>query len=137
MKRMIAATAALSALLAACSPQVTDTTFVVSSDPELGAQVAELLPELAARARMELVRPIRAERKTREELESYLLFKLDEEMPEGKARNLSRAYSLVGLVEEGLDLRELMVTVYQEQVAGFYDPDSTAFFLMEDMPEEM
>ncbi len=133
---MIAA-AALAALLTACSPQVPDTTLVISSDPELGAQVAELLPELAARARMELVRPIRAERRTREELEAYILFKLDEEMPEEEARNLTRAYSLVGLMDEDLDLRELMVTVYKEQVAGFYDPDSTAFFLMEDMPEDM
>jgi hypothetical protein len=136
MKRMIAAAAATAALLTACNLQVPDTTLVISSDPKLGAQVAELLPELAARARMELVRPIRAERKTREQLEAYILFKLDEEMSEEEAGNLTRAYSLVGLVEADLDLRGLMMTVYQEQVAGFYDPDSTAFFLMEDMPEE-
>jgi hypothetical protein len=36
-----------------------------------------------------------------------------------------------------LDLREILLSVYTEQVAGFYDPDSTALFLMEDMPLEL
>jgi len=123
--------------LVACSPQAQDTSFVTSSDPALGAQVAELLPALAAQAGMQLVRPIRAERRTREQLESYLLFKLDQDLPPEKARSLARTYSLVGLVPEDLDLRQLLVSVYKEQVAGFYDPDSTALFVMEDMPEDM
>ena len=134
---MMIASAVLAAYLSSCSPQVADTGFVVSTDPDLGARVSELLPELAARAGMELVRPIRVERRTREELESYLLFKLDQDMPPDEARNLTRTYSLVGLVDEGLDLRALLVSVYREQVAGFYDPDSTALFVMDDMPAEM
>ncbi|MBT8398033.1 MAG: hypothetical protein HKO65_18405 [Gemmatimonadetes bacterium] len=134
---MIVATAALAILLSGCGPQVADTTYVTSSDPELGARVAALLPDLAARAKMELVKPIRAERRTREELESYLLHKLDEEFPPEEAALLTQAYSLVGLVDPGLDLRGLLASVYQEQVAGFYDPDSTALFVMDDMPEEM
>ncbi len=137
MERMIVATAALAFALSACGSPVQDTTFVVSSDPDLRARVAELLPDLAARAGMELVRPIRAERRTREELETYLLFKLDQELPPEEARNLTKTYSLIGLVDEDLDLRELLVSVYKEQVAGFYDPDSTALFVMDDMPPEM
>ena len=137
MERMIVATAALAFALSACGSPLQDTTFVVSSDPDLRARVAELLPDLAARAGMELVRPIRAERRTREELETYLLFKLDQELPPEEARNLTKTYSLIGLVDEDLDLRELLVSVYKEQVAGFYDPDSTALFVMDDMPPEM
>ena len=56
--------------------------------------------------------------------------------PAEEAAHLTRTYSLVGLVDEDLDLRELLVSVYQEQVAGFYDPDSTALFVMDDMPAE-
>ncbi|MFH1764694.1 MAG: DUF6782 family putative metallopeptidase [Gemmatimonadota bacterium] len=134
---MIIVSAALALALSACEPQARDTTFVVSSDPELGAQVSALLPDLAFRAGMELVRPIRVDRRTRDELESYLLFKLDQDLPAEKARALTRTYSLVGLVDEGLDLRQLLVSVYKEQVAGFYDPDSTALFVMDDMPAEM
>jgi len=134
---MMIATAALAWALSACAPQTQDTSFVVSSDPELRERVSELLPQLAERAGMELVRPIRVERRTREELESYLLFKLDQELPPEEARHLTTTYSLVGLVEEELDLRGLLVSVYKEQVAGFYDPDSTALFVLDDMPMDM
>ena len=77
---MIIATAALALTLTACNAQVPDTTFVVSSDPELTARVSQLLPELADKAGMELIHPVRVERRTREELESYLIFKLDQDM---------------------------------------------------------
>lgn len=130
---MTLASAVLALALSACGTSAQDTSFVVSSDPELRARVSELLPELAELAHMELVRPIRVERRTREQLESYLLYKLDQDLPPEKARNLARAYSLVGLVPDGLDLRALLTSVYQEQVAGFYDPDSTALFVMENM----
>ncbi|MFO8174577.1 MAG: DUF6782 family putative metallopeptidase, partial [Longimicrobiales bacterium] len=54
-----------------------------------------------------------------------------------EARARTRSYELLGMVEEGFDLREVLLSVYTEQVAGFYDPDSTALFVMEDMPVEM
>jgi len=131
------AAGALALLLSACGSQAPDTTLVISSDPALRARVAELLPVLAERAGMELIRPIRAERRSREELESYLRFKLDQELPPEVARVRARAYALLGLIDEDLDLRELLLSVYTEQVAGFYDPDSTALFVMDDMPMEM
>jgi hypothetical protein len=134
---MTGAAAVLAFVASACGPQVQDTTLVVSSDPELKARASELLPDLADRAGMELVRPIRVEWRTRDQLERYLLFKLDQEFPPEEARHLTRTYSLVGLVDEDLDLRDLLVRVYEEQVAGFYDPDSTALFVMEDMPEAL
>ena len=61
---------ALSLALACCGgPEATDTTMVISSDPELRALVASLLPDLAARSGLELREPIRVERRSREELE--------------------------------------------------------------------
>jgi hypothetical protein len=133
----ILAAGALALLLSTCDGQLPDTTLVISSDPALRARVAELLPVLAERAGMELTRPIRAERRSREELESYLQYKLDQELPPEEARVRARTYALLGVVDEGLDLRELFLSVYTEQVAGFYDPDSTALFVMNDMPVEM
>lgn len=130
-------TGALALALTACGSPAPDTTLVISSDPELRTRVAELLPVLAEKARMELNHPIRAERRTREELEGYLVYKLDQELPPEEARARTRSYELLGMVEEGFDLREVLLSVYTEQVAGFYDPDSTALFVMEDMPVEM
>jgi hypothetical protein len=123
--------------LSACGSTAPDTTLVISPDPELRERVADLLPVLAERAGMTLTRPIRAERRSREELRAYLRFKLDREMPPEEARVRTRSYFLLGMAPGDLDLRELLLSVYTEQVAGFYDPDSTALFVMDDMAVEL
>jgi hypothetical protein len=124
-----------SLFLSACEPppQVPDT-LVVSSDPELRELARQLLPDLAKRAGMELRRPVRLERRTREHLARYLTAKLDEDLPRERASQITRTYSLLGLVPPDLDVRALLLSVYTEQIAGFYDPDSTALFVLEDQP---
>ena len=128
--------AALSLLLAGCEGSPQEVGLVVSSDPELSVLVADLLPDLARRSGLELSRPVHVERRSRQDLEAYLKAKLDEEFPLEEERYLTRSYALLGLVPEDLDLRSLLLTVYTEQVAGFYDPDSTALFVLDDQPAE-
>jgi hypothetical protein len=109
---------------------------VTSSDPRLARIAARILPDLASHSGMELRGPVRVERRSRVELERYLEFKIDEEFPEGRAELLSEVYSLFGLVPRDLDLRSTLKALYLEQIAGFYDPDSTTLFVLDDQPEE-
>jgi hypothetical protein len=111
-------------------------TLVVSADPALRQLAAEILPDLATRSGLSLRRPVRIERRSRAALEGYLRVKLDEELPPAKARNLTAAYHRLGMMPDTVDLRELLLSVYLEQVAGFYDPDSTALFVLDDQPAE-
>lgn len=108
--------------------------LVVSSDPELAAMASALLPDLARRSGLELREPVRIERRSRAELERYLRHKLDQELPEDEARRSVAAYALLGMVPDTLDLRALLLGLYTEQVAGFYEPDSTALFILDDQP---
>jgi len=110
---------------------------VVSSDPELARLAAEILPGLTARSGLELRRPVRVERRSRAQLESYLRYKLDEEFPAAEAEAAVEVYALLGLVEPDLDLRALLLGLYTEQVAGFYEPDSSALFVMDDQPRDV
>jgi hypothetical protein len=119
---------------AACGAQE-GSDLVVSSDSALSAIVAELLPDLARRSGMELREPVRVEKRSREDLVRYLERKLDEELPEDEARAIVDAYALLGLVPADLDLRGVLMSLYTEQVSGFYEPDSTALFVMNDQPE--
>ena len=109
--------------------------MVVSTDPVLAELAAELLPDLARRSGMELREPVRLEKRSRGELVRYLEFKLDEELPEDEAQARVDAYALFGLVPADLDLRQVLMGLYTEQVAGFYDPDSTTLFVMDDQPQ--
>jgi hypothetical protein len=111
-------------------------TLVVSTDAELAALASEMLPGLAERSGLTLRTPVRLERRSRAELERYLRAKLDEELPEDRARHLTRVYATLGLMDPEVELRDLLISVYQEQVAGFYDPDSTALFVMDDQSAE-
>ncbi len=123
-------------LFGGCGGQDVDLSMVRSSDPELARAAAELLPGLAERSGLDLLEPVRVERRDRGELERYLRFKLDEELPVEKAEWASEVYRMLGLVPEDFDLREVLLELYLEQVAGFYDPDSTTLFVIDDQAAE-
>jgi hypothetical protein len=68
--------------------------------------------------------------RSREQVRSYLSRKLVEELPPAELRAVERTYRAFGLVPETTDLRRLMLELYSEQVAGYYDPDSSALFVV-------
>ena len=73
-------------------------------------------------------RPPRSALRSRDQVRSYLLAKLDEELPPGRMRGLETAYRLFGMLPDTLRLRDLLLNLYAEQVAGYYDPDSAMLF---------
>jgi hypothetical protein len=72
--------------------------------------------------------PPRSALRTRTQVRAYLVRKLDEELPSSKLVGLETAYRLFGLLPDTLDLRPLLLELYTEQVAGYYDPDSAMLF---------
>ena len=120
----------------ACGQALPSDTLVVSSDPELRELAATLLPSIAERSGLELREPVRVEWRSEAELTRYLVHKMGEELPGDEADRIRDSYALLGLVPADLDLRALFLDVYTEQVAGFYDPDSTALFVMVGQTEE-
>ncbi len=126
----------VSLFFAACSggAQQEPGKLVISSDPELAKVAARLLPDLARLSGLELKRPVRIERRSHADLIRYLRAKLDQDMPPALARRTVEAYALLGLAPDTLNLRATLLSLYSEQVAGFYDPDSTALFVLDDQP---
>jgi hypothetical protein len=72
--------------------------------------------------------PPRSALRTRGQVRAYLLRKLDQELPAAKLEGLETAYRLFGLLPDTLDLRPMLLELYTEQVAGYYDPDSATLF---------
>jgi hypothetical protein len=66
--------------------------------------------------------------RSRGEVRAYLVRKLDQELPPAKMQGLEAAYRLFGLLPDTLELRSLLLDLYTEQVAGYYDPDSATLF---------
>jgi len=95
---------------------------------ELNRLVDSLRPPVEHAVGLKFRHDPRAEVRTREQVRSYVLHKLDEELPSTKAAGMEATYRLLGLLPDTLDLRRLMLDLYTEQIAGFYDPDSATLF---------
>jgi hypothetical protein len=72
--------------------------------------------------------PPRSGLRSKEQVRAYLIAKLDEELPPERMRGLETGYRLFGLLPDTLTLRRLLLDLYTEQVAGYYDPDSAMLF---------
>jgi len=68
--------------------------------------------------------------RSKEQVRGYLSRKLVEEMPPAEMTAVQRTYRAFALIPETTDLRKLMLDLYSEQVAGYYDPDSSALFVV-------
>ncbi|MGH7591550.1 MAG: hypothetical protein ACREL2_08930, partial [Gemmatimonadales bacterium] len=68
------------------------------------------------------------------QLQVYLREKFRQEFPGDQMRDLRDALRLFTLLPDSTDLSKMYLAVLGEQVAGFYDPDSSAFFGVEGAP---
>jgi len=75
----------------------------------------------------------RLARRTRAQVREYILHQLDSDLPPAEFAALETAYKLFGLVPDTLDLRAALLAVLAEQIAGYYDPDSSTLFVVADV----
>jgi hypothetical protein len=103
-----------------------------ASDPEtLSRMVDSLKPRVERATGLQFKSPPRSALRSRAQVRTYLLRKLDEELPSSKLLGLETAYRLFALLPDTLELRPLLLELYTEQVAGYYDPDSAMLFGVE------
>jgi hypothetical protein len=95
---------------------------------ELDSMVTALMPEVAAASGMAFRETPRAAIRSKEEVRSYLLAKLGTELPQERLDGIVAAYRLLGLLPDTLDIASLFIDLYTEQVAGYYEPDSSMLF---------
>ena len=120
----------------ACSQSSPTSDLLVSSDSALQEMADGLLQDISEHSGLPFAEPVHVEWRSEEELSRYLLFKLESELPEGEVERIRDSYALLGLVPTDLDLAELFLELYTEQVAGFYEPDSVALYVRSGQDEE-
>lgn len=108
-----------------------------TQDPALTATVDSLMPRLEELSGLKKLKPITMKHQTREQLRQYIADKLREEMPPEELNGIRSAYAALGLVPDTLNLERLLLDLYTEQVAGFYDPKTEAFYMVEGTPPDL
>lgn len=64
----------------------------------------------------------------------HVLARMKKFMPEEEFRMDARAWSLLGILPQGVDVVSEFLDVLEEQAGGFYDPEAKSFYLLDDMP---
>ncbi len=120
-------TVALVGSLAACAGASQDI-------PLDGDHVRELVREVAPKVERAVGLTFRREPgiavRSADEVRAYLIHKLDDELPPDELERLVLAYRLFGMIPDTLDIRSLLLELYLEQVVGYYDPDSSALYVV-------
>ncbi len=98
---------------------------------QLAALVDSLRVPVEKATGLQFKSPPASAMRSREQVRTYLIAKLDEELPPARMQGIETAYRLFGLLPDTLKLRGLLLDLYTEQVAGYYDPDSAKLFGVE------
>ena len=98
---------------------------------DLGRLVDSLMPAVEEATGLTFTATPASGMRTREEVRVYLLSKLEQEFPDERVRGVTAAYRLFRLIPDTLDLKQLVLDLYTEQVAGYYDPDSLMLYGVE------
>ncbi|MCC7133525.1 MAG: hypothetical protein IT352_12785 [Gemmatimonadales bacterium] len=102
----------------------------------LQATVDSLVPQVEKAVGLTFRTKPRFAVRTKEEVKAYLLSKLSGEFPTAKIEGITAAYQLLELIPDTLDIKALLLPLYAEQVAGYYDPDSTTLYAVEGAKED-
>ncbi len=100
------------------------------SDDGAERVVHELIPAVEHASGMTFKRPPVVATRTREQLGRYLELKAHADFPPAELRAQSRAYKLMRLIPDTMDLLQTQLELLKQQVLGFYDPDSSALFVI-------
>lgn len=126
LHRTVTAALLAAALLAACRGEAPG-----ASGDAIGRLVDSLRPQVEQTVGLPFKAPPRYAVRSRAQVASYLAAKLNEELPAERLTAMHDVYRLLGQVPDSLDIRTLLTALYEEQVAGFFDPDSGMLFVFE------
>jgi hypothetical protein len=79
-------------------------------------------------------RPVDFQVSDRSTIQAYARASLEREMSPEEWQSYQALLAHLGLIPRGLDLQDLVVRLYAEQIAGYYDPHVQTFYLADWLP---
>ena len=111
---------------------------VVAQTPAPAALVDDaraIARQVAGIRGLAVLRPIDFEVSDRETVRAYARASLADQMPPGQWESYEALLVHTGMIPPGTDLEELVVRLYAEQIAGYYDPARKTFYLADWLPQ--
>lgn len=98
------------------------------------AATAEVLKSVSALRGLDIKNPVKSSERTKDQIEQFVMRDLDENTPAAELAATTKLMVKLGLVQRGFGLRDYMIKLLREQVAGFYDPKTKEFYLAAWLP---
>lgn len=80
---------------------------------------------------MEFTGPVGADVRTAEQFETFVREEIEKEYGTDKFQGQAAAFRLLGLIPKDLDLKEAFIALLKDQVGGWYDPATKAFYMVD------
>ena len=101
-----------------------------------GDIVAQAVPAVEKAVGLKFKTPPRIEVRTKEQVRDYVLKQLADTGTMREIAGQSAAYKLLGMIPDTLDLPKLMTRLLEEQIVGFYDPETKVLYIVKGSPKE-
>ena len=105
----------------------------VQGEAELTRAVDQMMPVVERATGLKFKRHPSVLRRTRAQVRAYVIHKFDTDLPPAELADAQAAYRLFGLLPDSVDLLRTMIDLLTEQVAGYYDADSSALYIPTDI----
>lgn len=100
-------------------------------------KVRETIPKIERATGLAFTSPPRLEVRTRDSVRAFLERKFNEDLPASELDGMERAYKRFGLLPASMNLRQYMLELLTEQVAGYYDPGAKTLYVVEGADESV
>jgi hypothetical protein len=105
----------------------------VQGEAELKRAVDQMMPVVERATGLKFKRHPSVLQRTRAQVRAYVIHKFDDDLPPAELAGAQAAYRLFGLLPDSVDLLRTMIDLLTEQVAGYYDADSSALYIPTDI----
>ena len=125
---------ALSLFTASVNGALQGTASITKPDAVALKSTDEILKIVSRLRSLDIKQSVKSSFKTKEEIKHAVLKDLDENTPREEFEASQKTLVVLGLVSASFDLRDYVVQLLREQVAGFYDPKAKEFYLAAWLP---
>ena len=125
------------ALLAAGACRGERTAAAAAYTGPFADEVRDAIPKIERVSRVPFRTPPKVEARSSAEVRAFLERQFEEENTASELVGQSAAYKRLGLIDDTLDVRQMLLDLLTEQIVGFYDPDTKVLYVVESAPQDM
>ena len=107
-----------------------------SSEGPDGKIAGDVIPRIEKATGLTFKTDPKIEGRTRDEVRAFLERRFHEELPDEVILGTQAAYRRLGLIPDTMDLRAFMLDLLEEQVVGYYDPETKVLYVVQEAAPE-